>query len=767
MPYEQFKADIAAFADDENEIIVQRDGQFIFPRGGKEITARLSEEAEGRWVVDVEGSRLPYRRFVGSYLARLDVFAERILAKRSPLAAFVDGRARLESVVSGATSGRAMELLDAECRTHSPFSAKVVFVTADAGHGKTVLLREYQAQQALLYLDGKSPFVFWHVDLQGRQLLRLSEALLGDLGDLRMSGLYMSGIVRLLHHRMLVLAIDGFDELAAEQGTTDALGALSTLVRQIQDRGTIVAASRRTFFDTEDYSRRTGLLRTHVSSQCEFDQLHLKPWTEEEAVQFLGSVKVDNRSFARPADTYANIVEELGGNPEHPMVTRPFLLSHVARGLLLYNATPSEFIRGMHNPFEGVASVVQAFVQREVSEKWKYKDTGEPYLTIDQHMTLLAAVAEEMWRSQVERLDVEAIETIAAVLLEHWNLDPGKRRQVVDMVKMHVLLTIPVDGDARFRAFDHPEFRNYFVAFALATTFNETAQREHSDAIGRFLSLAQLPDSVARYACSLIDRTRCDIGKLVLSLAALVQREWRPTYLQANVGTLVPQLLNGYEPATPVIFDAKVAYSSLVFENIRLKNVTIANGTFIRTSFADVDWEDVCIRTCVLSEVAVSHSSRYQNVVFSDCDIQGIRVVDDSEEEYREYSPPRVVQVLNSFGIAVETAGVQQELAFAIEQEGDFHKLVRRFLRVFRRITGVTEHVIEIRYRSDQRRILEEVLPLMEQYGIVINERRHGGGPPQSRWLLQTTLEDLLRADGGPGPDNLVNFWKDIGTRDR
>src|ERR1035441_75300 len=395
MPFEQFRADIAAFADDENEVIVQRDGQCIFPRGGKEITAKLVDEEDGKWVVDVEGGRLSYRRFVSSYLARLDVFAERILAKRTPMAAFVNGHARLESVSAGNADGSAMELLDSECRTHSPFSSKVLFLTADAGHGKTVLLREYQAQQALMYLDGKSPFVFWHVDLQGRQLLRLSEALLGDLGDLRMSGLYMAGIVRLLHHRMLVLAIDGFDELAAEQGTADALGALSSLVHQLQDSGTIVAASRRTFFDTEDYSRRSGLLRKHVSSQCEFDQLHLKPWVKEQAVQFLGSIKVESRSFPNPEDTYASIVEELGGNPEHPMLTRPFLLTQVARGLLLYNATPVEFIRGMHNALEGVASVVQAFVQREVSEKWKYKDTGEPYLTIEQHRSEERRVGEK------------------------------------------------------------------------------------------------------------------------------------------------------------------------------------------------------------------------------------------------------------------------------------------------------------------------------------------------------------------------------------
>ena len=38
-------------------------------------------------------------------------------------------------------------------------------------------------------------------------------------------------------------------------------GALAMLVRDLEERGTVIAASRRTFFDTEDYLKRTGLER--------------------------------------------------------------------------------------------------------------------------------------------------------------------------------------------------------------------------------------------------------------------------------------------------------------------------------------------------------------------------------------------------------------------------------------------------------------------------------------------------------------------------
>ena len=108
------------------------------------------------------------------------------------------------------------------------------------------------------------------------------------------------------------------------------------------------------------------------------------------------------------------------------MLSRPFLLAQIAKGILLFRTSPAEFIRGMENPAAGVASIVGAFVTREVQQKWKSKDTGEPYLTESQHLQLLGNVAEEMWRAQKDRLEVDVIETIATMLLEEWKT-PSER----------------------------------------------------------------------------------------------------------------------------------------------------------------------------------------------------------------------------------------------------------------------------------------------------------------------------------------------------
>lgn len=765
MRFEDFKADIAAFADDENDVLVQRDGQVLFPRGGKEYAARLIEEETGRWMVEFDGERIPYIRFLSEKLAQLRVFAERILSKRSTVPSFVDGAASLLSSLNPIDSGLAVELLESECSTHTPFSSRVVFITADAGYGKTALLREFQAQQAIRYLDSQSSFVFWHVDLQGRQLLRLSEALMGDLGDLRLPGIYMPGIVRLLHHRLLVLAVDGFDELAAEQGSTDALGALALLVGQMRDRGTIIAASRRTFFDTEDYMRRTGLLREGVSSQCEFDEIRLKPWGSDECVKFLSGYEEDGARFSRPADTYDDILHAVGDDSSHPLITRPFLVSHIAKGMLLYGVSADSLVRGNQNPLEGVATVVKAFIEREVASKWKAKDTGEPYLTIQQHMDLLSAIAEEMWSSQVERLPISVIETLTAALLETWGTSVDRRHQVVDMVKMHVLLTIPFDGDAGFRAFDHPEFRNYFIAYGLQELIKSAVMKNTPRLLTRFLSLAQMPDSVARYAVALVDRNSCRVEDIVALLTALIETEWRPTFLQANIGTLIPQVLNRCTPQESLFVQAKIVYSSLAFEGSVLNNVTFAKSSFVRTSFVDVDWYDVSFENCELTEIVLDANSRYRNVVIRSCVINGVKLIDGTEET-REYSPSRIALLLSGLGIVMIDRDEQLVLQMPPMEEGSFHKLVRRVLRAFNRVTGLTTRVLEIRLRSELRTIIEDVLPLMENHGIVKREILHGGGPPQEVWYLRMSQEEILAADGGADPQNVVAFWRAVAEQD-
>lgn len=760
--FERIRDDLAAFADDDHDVILEPSGQLLLVRGGTEISARLVAAPNGDYAVEIDGSTISYRRFLSHTLARLDVLAQKICAKRPASPAFVNGPATLDGGSQAPNNDKALALLAKECTEPPPFAARVVFITGDAGHGKSWLLHEYQALTARQFVEGKSPFLFWHVNLQGRQLLRLSEALMGDLAELRFAGLWIPGLIRLLQYRLLVLAVDGFDELAAEQGSTDALGALALLVRQVEGSGTIVAASRRTFFDSRDYIKRTGMLRAAVSSDCEFHQIDLLNWRREDVVEFLRNFRLDGKTVSNPEATYEETVGALGGQAGHPLLTRPFLVAQLAKGLLLYGESPSQFIKGMADPQEGVPAIVGAFITREVTEKWRTRE-GEAYLTSDQHVRLLASVAEEMWRNQSERLRIEDVETCAMALFDEWRIPQERRQQILLMVKMHVLLVVPPEAGGEFRSFDHPSLRDYFVACALADYLKGSVEAPGNARLGRFLSLAPLSDAVARYAATLLRKANMDFILVIAQLRACVALEWRATHLQANIGTLVPFLLDGLEPAAPVDFDARALYSSVVFERTTLRRVTLRNGGFVHVSFQGVDWEDVTFVQCDFTEAAFDEGANYRNVLFDACTFNGIRIFKAGEEVLREYAPGLIQRRLVGLGIEVRSGSVAAAAAPAAPvPENARRRLVRRVLQSFNSTTVVAETFFEKKFKTDHDDLFGKVIPLLEEKGILVRRKWRGKGTPQGLWALARDVEDVERAAGGEGDPPLVEFWREI-----
>ena len=258
--FENIKRDLASFADDENEMVCDDRGNVIFERHGKLLSIQIKEDEDGRKFVNYNGIEIPYRLFLAKELSHLDILASKILQRKyQEELSYVDSNVILMSI-DQQRQGKAMPLLYEESKNTALIGTKISFVTADAGHGKSMLLRHFQYSQAQKYLDNNTNFLFWHIDLHGRDLVRLNEAIMYELGELRMPGLYFSSILTLMRHHLIVLGIDGFDELAAEEGGETALNSLSSLVSQMQGKGVLIAASRRAFFNSQDYLRRTNIL---------------------------------------------------------------------------------------------------------------------------------------------------------------------------------------------------------------------------------------------------------------------------------------------------------------------------------------------------------------------------------------------------------------------------------------------------------------------------------------------------------------------------
>ncbi|WP_164709776.1 hypothetical protein [Euzebya pacifica] len=748
--------DVAAFADNDEDVLIDARGTLIYVVQGREEEVRLRPTADGLRVEMDDTTTVSYSTFLGRHLGRLDILAERLLQRKERDPFFVDGPASLEDSESHGELGSSLNLLSDQCSDPPAFATRLTFITADGGHGKSVLLREYMHRNANSFLRGTSPYLFWHVDLQGRQLLRLSEALMGDLGDLRVAGLWMSGILALMRHRLLVLAVDGFDELAAEQGSNDAFGALSTLIHQLDGGGSLVAASRRAFFDSDRFAHRSGLLTRNMATACEFSELHLHPWGPSHALEFLTAVEFEGSGFSDPSVAYDDLRSELGG-ADHPMLQRPFLLSQVAKGMLMTDLSAHRFLNGRNDPLKGVQNVVEAFVEREVTQKWKVRETGLPYLSDEQHMAILGDVAEEMHRAGTDRIPLDIIETLASVRVDDWGIDRTLHPAIIDMMRVHVLLHSSDGG--RTRSFDHPEFQSFFLAVALKDHLLNAARGESIRPLRNHLRIDQISESTASYVASLAELSKEDTLQLIDSLSAIIRGQTRPTLIESNIGTLLPALIDGLSLGNKEI-ECPALFSSLAFAGKHLRAVALRHANFVNVRLERATWHDVTLSDCNLGELTILAECILESVSMVNCHIDGLIVVDHDGQEKRAYSPEHMVSLLHQQGIQwVDKEGTARVDEEEPHEDSRALKDAHKLLRHFHRSTILSSMDIERKYGNLDH--LDSVLSLLEDNELLIPQRWRGKGSGRL-WRMATSVEDLLKAEDGKGLPSQVAFWAGV-----
>ena len=759
--------EILSFADDENEAVVVSN-RLTFERLGLVMEVMI-EEMDGKVYIIYNNDRIPYKTFLAKTLGRLDLMASKIMTLFSDEGdkVYVDAQGTAYSG-NRKYDGEAESLLCDECGGDNKYDTRICFVTADAGHGKTVLLRHFQYETAKAYRNGDSDYLFWHIDLHGRNLVLLNEAMMFEIGNLRMSGLYYNSIITLIKNDLLVLAIDGFDELGAEFGGEKVLGSMSNLVTELDGQGTIIAASRRTFFNTQDYAKRSKLIGHEIAAECQFDEIKIHNWTENECVQYMSYYLSSDESKAE----YGEMQQLLGSADGHPLIERPFLFTKLFN--FAYESKPSqkpsEFLRNGGGRYDSVNEVIEAFIKREV-QKWNSfdKDSGTPYLNFDQHVVLLMEIANEMWISQKDYIDVETMAYLTRMYLEAWGIERSSWINVTRMVESHAFLVV-VEGNDECRRFDHDEFKDYFLARQLLKILDKSMAGNSTSSIRNFLYKSQIQESVARYLYHMLDKHKAmAYSKLLLKMT---ENEWRPTYIQSNVGVMLPYLLNGIANDETLEINGNITFTSLIFENKKLKKLHISNCSFINISFKNTELDDVVFTNCSFSDIRfwLKSGNRFTNVIIDkSCTLSMVtQIYDDEEEADSEYSPSRIDCFLKEMHILRG-----KDMPSAVHDEhhkrSQFSKLTRRFLTKFRRstiqyeinLTGDQEY-----YSLPQSVIEDEVIPLLTEYKIIKEvETKNSRSRCSRAWALDKyDLQEVFQAEGD-GTSPLHEFWEEVNKK--
>ncbi len=758
MNFIEIKKDIISFADDEDDVIIENDGTVLFTKSGKVIEFKLQFDPESYACnVIYDDNIIPYKRFLANEIANLDALALKLKNKKNNVEIFIDSDSKLFTN-SKSKTGTGLELLNDECDNSLPFCTKITFITADAGHGKTVLLQQYQKEQAERFLSNKSNFIFWHIDLQGRDLVRLNEAIVYDLGELRLTGrgLYFSSILTLIKHGLLVLAIDGFDELAAEIGGSTALGALSSLVSSLDGKGTIVAASRRAFFNTQDYVKRTRILQGQISSTCEFHELRIANWEKKENIEYLSFY------YNNPEEVYVDMLQELH-DTEHPILTRPYLFTKITNIASDSSSSPSNILSGIDDKKEGINIVVEAFLKREVS-KWKERDkeTGKPYLTFEQHIQLLSSIANELWENQSDSISLENIHLILSLLFDEWKIEERLKPLINRMVESHALL-IPDLVHDNYRRFEHIEFKNYFISKNLKELISKAINSNTTIPLKRFLYISQMQDSIALYLSNEINGN--DPIIIVKLLQELLRNEWKPTFLQTNIGTLIPYLLDGRKIEEKLIIDQKVNFSSLIFEGKTLDNIQFVGANFLNVSFKNTTLSRIAFQNCNFTELRILFESNnlFTDVAFIDCEINHIIMQNQEGIRLPEYSPSSIRNILKSLKLSIET--IEPEIDFEEKKDSQLKKAIKRFLAKFNSATYIFESSIEDEsfYSRDRDIILNKIIPLLSEHNIIEKrETKQAKQASTNAWRLVEPDISLIYKGEDDKDSKYYKFWQEI-----
>ena len=144
----------------------------------------------------------------------------------------------------------------------------VVYLTSDAGEGKTSLIDYLAVKQAEAFRAKQSDWLLVPIPLGGRPFLRFDDVVVSALVNrLRFQLLYYDAFLELVRLGVLVPAFDGFEEMIVERSSAEAISALGNLVGRLRSAGTCLVAARKAYFDYPSFGSQARLFDSVGSSE--------------------------------------------------------------------------------------------------------------------------------------------------------------------------------------------------------------------------------------------------------------------------------------------------------------------------------------------------------------------------------------------------------------------------------------------------------------------------------------------------------------------
>ncbi|MFB7876426.1 hypothetical protein ACFC06_14315 [Nocardia sp. NPDC056064] len=450
---------------------------------------------------------------------------------------------------------------------------QIFFVTGEAGIGKTHNLLQASLRRAhSVSSNGLSQPLYLYISCSGVGLKKVDELI--DAAVVGTRNLDYKSVLALCRAGLIVLVIDGFDELLGGAGYRDAFQLLAPTLNQLGSRGTLLLSARSSYFANQYQASIEAARGVHPISVHHM-VLELQRWRRSDVDQLFDANKCWAIFRARLSDSD----RELLGVPFFARAFNDYVMGGAGA-----------------DSFNGLRSVlIDAYLDREVA---KMEGSGSANLvTKTQLRAIFEEVAGMMHESLISFLDLEDFKFACATALELEDFT-GKRSALWD--RLTVLCGISataVDGAAPLFAFQHDIFYEVLLADYLAS--NYLGKQASYASMTEVLSKAVLGDATVQ---SLIGGYAEVVGQFLKVMSVLPPHAG--TVLSSNIAALTAAYISARKVIPGVLFQG-VVFDSVELADMRPFSVRFTDCRFERLVLEAGSIENLWLDSCEVQHLAI------------------------------------------------------------------------------------------------------------------------------------------------------------------
>lgn len=615
--------------------------------------------------------------------------------------------------------------VDDACQKMKPSTA-VFFIVGQAGLGKTDLMLSLARERALEIAEdpSKKEPLYLFVSSTGRTLASLEDAVNGALNITKL--LSSHGARALCRNGMLVLLVDGFDELLGSSGYHNALGSLEPWFKELGGRGVLVASARSSYYLTQ-YRRSLAEMR---DINVDHTLIELQSWSRNETERYLLDSGMPPGALKKLEDRDWDILSI-------PFFSKAF----------------SAWFEKHERKNDAIPSIFDIVVEQYLGrESLKLKDPHQGVLLSPAELeNLFSEIAEMMQMGKVREIDLSELIMCAQQIVG----EPLDYHRPGLSMRLPSLCGLGVNADTKKPAqfsFSHDIMFDCFLSLALQRNIESGVKDSY---FVRIMDKSKVNTSVFEWV---LQKNSLAIDELSTGLNFSVDISRNNDVISENLGSLWCTILKNNAGVPPtntikglqlgIVSLADTGWTSLTIENCKIEHLSIPrNGNFsIALKNTEIDYlsckDNKQLRKVVGSLDSSKINSIHISGVYADTPMQIRNILSDLELIRPEEGQS------NSY-----LSDAAKYYLDRMKTRPDVPIVVTRDDKI------ADDERLSWTHRLEDS-VWIEFLNKLIQFDLAKLEVISTSGKPKSRLVFNMTPTEILRQDGGSA--NILNFWIDL-----